>query len=230
MKKVEAVVFDMDGVLFDTESVAKRAWVQVAQEKNVPNIESMVEESTGLNHESARLLFLEKYGDSVDFEAFVERSHVVMHQILDAEGMRLMPGVREILEMLRAQGIATGLASSTVHETILKNLEQAQLTAYFDVIIGGDQVQRGKPDPEIYSTACVLLGKTPKDCVAVEDSPNGMRAAAGAGMMAIMVPDQIAPTQELRTIAYAVCDSLMEVREMIQSRVEKQEGQEEECK
>ena len=127
----------------------------------------------------------------------------------------MKPGVREILDFLKARNIPIALATSTGRERTLRRMELTGLGSYFSAIITGDQVVHSKPDPEIYQLACRALGTDPAQTIAVEDSRNGILSASQAGMKVIMVPDMIPPTPELDALLFRRCASLLEVRNFL---------------
>lgn len=215
MVSFDAIVFDMDGVLFDTESVSKRGWFKVAQEMNIPDIAETLKNCTGVTQPTMRAYFQTRYGADFPYDDFHTRTSTLFYETLEREGVQLMPGVKELLAWLRAQGKAIGIASSSRMEVILHHLDQHDLRPYFDAILSGDRVQNGKPDPEIYLKACAMLGKEPARCIGIEDSLNGVRAVHAAGMKAVMVPDQIEPTDEIRALTFAIRDSLHEVKDWL---------------
>lgn len=222
MVSYEAVVFDMDGVLFDTESVSKRGWFQVAREMDIPDIAESLKNCTGVTEPVMHAFLMNRYGPDFPYAEFRARTGRLFREALEREGVQLMPGVEEILEYLKAQGKAIAIASSSGMDVILHHLDAHGIRHYFDAIMSGDSVQNGKPNPEIYVKACAMLGKDPARCIAVEDSLNGIRAAYGAGMMPVMVPDQIAPTDEIRALTYAIRDSLTDVREWLAEKREQE--------
>lgn len=127
------------------------------------------------------------------------------------EDLPVKEGAYEILCWLKEQKIPTALATSTSREGALSHLLRTGILPYFNEIITGDMVEHSKPAPDIYLIACDALHMPPADCIAVEDSPNGIRSAYTAGMMAVMIPDQIAPTDELRAMLYREFPSLKEL-------------------
>ena len=133
-------------------------------------------------------------------------------------GIPVKPGVREILEWLKSAGYAVGLASSTKRESVLRHLKHTGLEDYFSVVVGGDMVEHSKPLPDIYLLACERLGVEPGETYAIEDSPNGIRSAHAAGMCPIMVPDIIAPDEEMGRLSYIILKNLVEVRDFLQRR------------
>lgn len=208
-KRIDALVFDMDGVLFDTETVSGRAWRRTAAEMNMQDSEAAVKGCTGMNHEGTRLFFLDKYGENFPFDDFMARSSAIFRAIIEEEGLNLMPGVLQALDYLKERNVPIALASSTSKGAVLHHLEYAHITSYFSAIITGDMVERGKPDPMIYQRAAEALGKESAYCMAIEDSPNGMRSAHAAGMLAVMIPDQIEPTAEIEQLAFDIQPSLL---------------------
>ena len=130
----------------------------------------------------------------------------------EREGLPLKSGARELLSALNGSGTPLALASSTRTETVRRELRDAGLLDFFDVVIGGDQVTRSKPHPEIFLRAAAELGTAPEECCVIEDSFNGIRAAAAAGMHPLMVPDMLQPDEEILALAERVFPSLHEVR------------------
>ena len=138
---------------------------------------------------------------------------MMFHNKVDIEGLPIKKGVYEILKYLSESTYKIGLASSSSTESIHKNLKRADITDYFQVIVGGDMVEHSKPEPDIYLKACSSLGVNPEKSIAIEDSPNGIRSAKSAGMLPIMVPDMIQPSEEITAILYRQYESLLDVME-----------------
>lgn len=218
---IESVVFDMDGVLFDTERVCSDVWCQVGTELGLKDIEIAVTACVGLNSKDTRDFFLKLYGKDFDYENFRNRSSELFHTILVTEGLPVKPGVFELLNFLQENNYKIALASSTNKANVVKYLDRAGITHYFQAIVTGDMVVHGKPDPEIYLKACRELDSLPDNCIAIEDSPNGLKSAYQAGMKPIMVPDLIQPDEELKKLLYGKFESLLEVRNYFQNCKEK---------
>ena len=216
-EELQAVVFDMDGVLFDTERLYMEAWRETAAERGIAGeeIEKTVIRCVGLNQADIRDLFLQEYGEEFPFEEYYHACGDGFRRKVEKDGLPMKPGVKELLSYLQTEGCRIALASSTSLKGIKNHLERAGLTDYFEVIVGGDMVEHSKPQPDIYLLACRLLGVEPKKAIAIEDSPNGIRSAYRAGLHPVMVPDMIQPTSEIRALLYKECKNLLEVKEAL---------------
>ncbi len=213
-----AIVFDMDGVLFDTERISYECWEEVGTAMGLGDLSKGLKGCVGLNHADAEALMYGLYGEDFPFEEFSETVHALMKRRFLEEGIPLKEGVREILEYLTENGYIVGLASSTSRESVMHHLEEAGLAGYFRAVITGDMVEHSKPRPDIYLKACEELGITPMNAVAIEDSPNGIRSAYRAGMKPVMIPDMIEPTAEIEAMLYGKFYSLLDVLDYIKSR------------
>lgn len=212
---LEAVVFDMDGVLFDTERLCMEAWREEAAARKIDDIEKAVIGCIGLNRTDTRAFFEKEYGIEFPFDEFHSASTKRFHERLEAEGLPLKPGVTEILEYLKSAGYKIALASSTSRKGVMEHLEKASLTHFFEEIISGDMVEHSKPSPDIYLLACSRLSVFPEKAIAIEDSPNGLRSAYLAGMKPVMVPDMILPVPETEKLLFAKCENLYEVKNLL---------------
>lgn len=209
---IDAVVFDMDGVLLDTESVSKIAWKKVGAEYGFYDTEPVLKRITGGNIPNACRILREVLGDDFPAEEFRNRCSQEIQNYIQEHGLGLMPYAREILEYLKSRGYKICLASSTRKATVERQLKETGLIDFFITRTCGDMVENSKPHPQIYQVACASVGADPRKSIAVEDSPNGIRSAHAAGMMAVMVPDQIEPDDEIRSLAWRVCSSLEELK------------------
>lgn len=214
----DAVVFDMDGVLFDTERLYMDAWKAAADARGMGDVTQVALGCVGLDDRDSRKLFLERYGQDFPVDAFKKEAADFFQRHLERYGPPVKPGVRQLLAYLAEGGWRIGLASSTKRERVLEEISRAGIADCFDVVIGGDMVRRGKPQPDIYLAACRELGTEPGKTYAIEDSANGILAAHGAGMRPIMVPDLIQPDRRLRALACRVCQDLYEVKYYLAGR------------
>lgn len=207
----QAVVFDMDGVIFDTERLVIEFWKEVAKKHNIPNIEHTCIQCLGTNRVRTREIFLENYGADFPFDPYHAEVTELFNTHYKGVPLPTKPGVRELLSYLQEQDIKVGLASSTAQHLVRDEIGTAGLLPYFQTLVCGDMVEHSKPAPDIFLKACEILNADPTKSIAIEDSFNGIRSAHCAGMTPIMVPDQVQPTDEIRALAFHVMPSLLDV-------------------
>jgi HAD superfamily hydrolase (TIGR01509 family) len=213
-RAVKAVVFDMDGLLFDSETVYRDAMIATAESWGLEMPSELFLRLVGLPWIANVPMLKAHYGPSFDTEAFRKEATRRFHVVADAE-ICLKAGVVEILDFLDAAGLPRAIATSSLHPTVQHHLGQHGLIDRFDALVAQGDYARGKPAPDPYLVAAERLGVPPPDCLALEDSHNGVRAAHAAGMMTIMVPDMLDPTEEMRTLCVRVARDLHEVRELL---------------
>ena len=207
----QAVVFDMDGVIFDTERLVIEFWTEVAKKHNIPNVEHTCIQCLGTNRVRTREIFLENYGADFPFDPYRAEVTELFNTHYKGVPLPTKPGVRELLSYLQEQDIKVGLASSTAQHLVRDEIGTAGLLPYFQTLVCGDMVEHSKPAPDIFLKACEILNADPTKSIAIEDSFNGIRSAHCAGMTPIMVPDQVQPTDEIRALAFHVMPSLLDV-------------------
>lgn len=207
----QAVVFDMDGVIFDTERLVIEFWKEVAKKHNIPNVEHTCIQCLGTNRVRTREIFLENYGADFPFDSYCAEVTELFNTHYKGVPLPTKPGVRELLSYLQEQNIKVGLASSTAQHLVRDEIGTAGLLPYFQTLVCGDMVEHSKPAPDIFLKACEILNADPTKSIAIEDSFNGIRSAHCAGMTPIMVPDQVQPTDEIRALAFHVMPSLLDV-------------------
>ena len=207
-------IFDMDGLLLDTERLYQESWIFLAGafgQTPAPEFPSAVSGSNG----EGMLAIIRHYYPKVDAQAFMNACIRRVDGILDASGAPVKTGVREILTFFRDRGVKIAVASSSARARIEANLRQTELLPFFDAVASGQEVLRGKPEPDIFLLAAERIGVPPEDCFVFEDSPNGIRAASAAGCTPVMIPDMTPATPELEALSAAVCASLLEARDRI---------------
>lgn len=209
---IQAVIFDMDGVIFDTENLVMKCWKEIGEKYQIEGIEKVAFECIGTTNKKTEQILKNYYGKDFDYEFYrKELSDRFMRHVRD-EGMPMKPGIVEILEYLKVNGVKIGLASSTRKIRVEEELDIASLKQYFDVLICGDMVAKSKPEPDIFLECCRQLGANASETYVIEDSYNGIRAASRAGMKPIMVPDLLAPTEEMIQLSKEILHDLHEVK------------------
>lgn len=216
--KMTALVFDMDGLIFDSERIVQRAWNQTGEEMGLGRIGEHIYNTVGMNAMRRKQYFQEHISPEFPFEQFTGRTREVFREIADREGIALKPGAKELIDAGKENGykLAVATSSSRVHATRL--LKESGLYDYFDGIVFGDMVTHSKPDPEIYRKACEEIGVLPERCIAFEDAPNGVRSASAAGLHVVIVPDLVQPSEEIRQLAWKQLNSLEEMMTYIKEQ------------
>lgn len=210
---VKAVVFDMDGVIFDSERLCLVCWTEIAEKYGISDIEAACRECLGVNDKKTEETMLARYGADFPYEAYRKEASALFHSKADGGRLPRKPGVKELLTYLKENGVKLAVASSTRYAVVKQELGDGGLLAFFDAVIGGDMVKAGKPAPDIFLRACRELGAVPEETYVIEDSYNGIRAAHAAGMIPVMVPDLAEPTEEMKRLARVILPSLCEVKE-----------------
>lgn len=208
-----AVVFDMDGVIFDSEKLVILCWQAVAEKYGIEDIETACRECFGLNRESTRQKMLLRYGADFPYDAYKREMSELFHSRYSGGKLPLKPGVIELLQYLKEHHIRIALASSTRSQVVRQELSDAGILAYFDAVICGDMVERSKPAPDIFLKACEKLEVNTAVSFAVEDSYNGIRSANAAGLRTIMVPDLAEPTSEMEQLTEIILPDLIHVKQ-----------------
>jgi len=202
-----AVVFDMDGTLLDTETVFRQIVFDVCGTLGFEMTDAVHQSIVGSSHEATNQLLVEAYGVAFPYALFDEQCRAMMRQRL-ADDVPVKVGVHELLAELGARGIPAAVATSSRAPHAQRHLGQAGIIDLFQAVVTRDDVANPKPHPEPYLTAAARLGVPPGDCLAIEDSHSGVRAAHAAGMQTVMVPDLVLPTDEIAALCAAVMESL----------------------
>ena len=200
-------IFDMDGLLIDSERLFQRIWRELAAEAGYTLDDSFAAAICGSSGKVTEEV-LRRYVPGVDPQTLIDECYRRVIE-LEKKYIPLKPGAVEILEGMKRGSFRTALASSSPLDMIERNLEITGLTAFFDELVSGFEVQRGKPEPDIFLLAAGRLGLPERDCYVFEDSVNGIRAGHAAGCMAVMVPDLVQPTPEVRALCHGVYPDLL---------------------
>jgi beta-phosphoglucomutase-like phosphatase (HAD superfamily) len=210
-KLPRAVVFDMDGLMLDTERMASRCWCEAATAVGVEFDPALLAPMIGRNARDSRQFMLEHYGADYPIDALMAESRKAFDALVQREGIAIKAGLHALLDWLDTVAIPRVVATSTRRERALRHLERCALLSRFDGLVGGDEVTHGKPAPDIFLLAASRLEADPAECVVLEDSEPGVRGALAAGMIPIMVPDLSVPSEELLARAPLVLPSLADV-------------------
>ena len=208
---IEAVLFDMDGLMFDTERMYQKAWLLAGQQMGVPMKPEIVDRLRGRNRQGCAQVCREVFGEDFDFDAMRTVCRSIMARWIEEDGLPVKPGLYELLAELERRGIPAVLATSTTRDSAWGHLQRAGVDRYFLGAVCGDEVTSSKPHPEVFLKAAALAGKDPKNCLVLEDSPAGVRAGAAAGCFTVMVPDLTGPDAELEALAGAILKDLTRV-------------------
>lgn len=213
---IKAVIFDMDGLILDTEKLLVKYWCQAANEAGFPMQKEHALNIRSLARKFAIPYLQGEFGENFDYVSIRSRRMELMSQALERDGLQLKKGIRELLEYLKQSGIPSAIATATDYERAKAYLTRAGVFDSFDKIVCATMVESGKPAPDIYLYAAEQLGLSPCECMALEDSPNGVRSAAAAGCVTVMVPDLTQPDEDLGRLIFAKADSLLDVPAIIQ--------------
>ena len=215
--EIRAVIFDMDGVIFDSERGVYECWKELERKYGFGNVDEPYKKSIGVSWAQTKENMLEHYGPDFPYDVYRQEQSRMYHERFDNGRLPMKPGIRELLEFLKEKGLKTAVASSTRQEVVRNQIRDAHLLSFFDELISGDMVTHSKPDPEIFLTAAKAIGVSPENCVVIEDAFSGIRAAFAAGMIPLMVPDLLEPDDEMRDKAEAVLPDLLAVKDWLAS-------------
>lgn len=210
-----AVLFDMDGLMLDTERLAREAWLATMRLWGYELSDEVYLQVLGTTGARTRDIFRQAFGSDIPIEAMYAYKQRYIDDAIRANRIRVKPGLTALLDRLDAWRVPKAVASSTARSLVMQKLEAVGLVGRFDAIVAGDEVAHGKPAPDIFYEAARRLNVRPASCIVLEDSENGIRAAHAAGMLSIMVPDLKPPDEEVRRLAYRVVPSLVEATEAL---------------
>lgn len=211
MAEIKAVIFDMDGVITDTEKLLVKYWCQAAKEMGFPMTYKHALELRSLASRYAEPYLKGLFGDAFNYRRVRARRIELMEDHIELHGVQIKPGVEELISYLKENGYKIAVATATDYDRAVPYLQKAGVYDSIDALCCGPSVEHGKPEPDIYLYAAQKLGVEPKECLAIEDSPNGIKSAYSANMYTVMVPDLTQPDDQLKELIYRRCDDLLEV-------------------
>ncbi len=216
MGKVELVIFDMDGLIFDTERLSYLSWVEAAKKFEINFDNNTFYKLLGTNHDSIRNTLIAKYGDRINVDDYMKEKRKINLSLIK-DGAEKKPGLEELLIYLTNNKIKKAVATSSNREIALRLLEKADVLRYFDYVLCGDEVRKSKPDPEIFLNVAKKLEVNPKNCLVLEDSEAGVIAASRGKIRVIMIPDVKEPEKEIEELVYKKLSNLKEVIDVIEN-------------
>lgn len=207
-----AVIFDMDGLLLDTERIAFQAWMQAAREWGIELPDTLYYQVIGRNLRDTEEIFKAHFGACFPFHEVRQSRLNYGEELIAKQGLDTRPGASELLHTLHVHAVPKAVATSTARQEAWRRLDIARLSQHFDILCGGDEVERGKPAPDLFLLAAKRLHIQPSACVVLEDSEYGVQAAKTAGMIPLLVPDMKPPSEHGKALAHHIYASLHEVR------------------
>lgn len=214
---IQAAIFDMDGLMVDTEPIWASAWPPAFARYGLTVAPGLVEACVGSSYERISGLVSQVYDGSPDAQRALDDHYEIGAERFIASGAPKKPGLDELLAWLAGQGIPCAVASSSERRVVEANLRHAGVASCFDAVVTGDDGYPSKPAPDIFLGAAARLGSEPAHTLVLEDSPSGVTAANAGGFITVMVPDLIEPNDELRGHCACVCRDLIEVRDLLAS-------------
>lgn len=219
MNSITAILFDMDGLVLDTEKLYTRFWQEAAIASGFPMTKEQALGMRSLNRDAGRARLQAYFGKTADYDAIRAKRIELMDVFVEKEGITAKPGIRELLDYLKEHGIKTAIATSSPIDRTVEYLTSVGLCQSFDELVSGYMVAHGKPEPDIYLYAAEKLSVKPENCMVLEDSPAGILAAHRAGCLPVMIPDQDEPDAETRKLLYARAENLRAVISLLERKL-----------
>lgn len=205
---IKALLFDLDGLLFNSERIVQRSWNRAGQEAGYGNVGEHIYNTMGMNVVKRKEYFLKTFGKDFPYEKFRERTREIFGEIAQNEGVEIKPGAKELICYAKQMGYKIAVVTSSGEDYASGLLKSKGIYEYFDSFVYGTMVKHSKPHPEAYQKAAEMIGIIPEYCIAFEDAPAGVEAATAAGIDTIMVPDMIKPDEETKLRAWKVIERL----------------------
>ena len=209
----QAVVFDMDGLMFDSERMIQRSWDVVGVKMGFGKMGKDIYHTLGLNNAERERYFKSAYGEDFPYLEFRENYRAEVARDTRENGTPVKKGLYELLEVLKEKQMKLAVATSSSYENTVELLKETKVYSYFQEIVTGNMVEHSKPAPDIYQKACEKLGVLPEHALALEDSYNGIRSGYAAGMKVIMIPDLLTDSSCVDDLLFVKMESLAEVAE-----------------
>lgn len=216
MKEIKLVIFDMDGLIFDTEKLSYKSWIEAAKKLKVPFTDNIFYKLLGTNLASITKTLKNEFEENINIEEYINEKRSLYREMIK-EGVEKKEGVDDLLEYLKDNNIKRAVATSSKREVALQLLSKAEIVDKFDYILCGDEVEKSKPDPEVFLKVASKIGINSEYCMVLEDSEAGTIAASRAKMTPIIIPDLKEPSKEIENLAYKKLKNLKEVIDVLES-------------
>ncbi len=205
----KAIILDMDGLMFDTERLSDEMWLSISEREKFPILPADLGLLRGKSKKAGKADFFKKFGEDFPYDKVCDEVEAKISAIMKTQ-VPIKAGLIDFLEAAKSKGVPIAVASSTHRKMVEQNLKIADVAKYISVIATGDEVENSKPAPDIFLLAAQRLGVEAHECIAFEDSPNGVRSATAAGCSTVMIPDREQPTPELKRLSAYVVENLDE--------------------
>lgn len=215
MDNIKGLLFDMDGVIFDTERVYLNTWTKVFHDYGYEMSKDVYISVMGTGRKNVKKVFLETFGEDLPIDKMYKEKDEQLLNVVRKGQVPLKPGVKELLSSARKKGYMIALATSAKRERLDIQLKTKNMEEYFDTIVCGDDVSKGKPDPEIFLKACYKLELKPENCIVIEDSPAGIKGAYNGKMTGFHVEDLKKADDEILKYCHKSFKSLLEIKEYL---------------
>ena len=214
----KAVLFDMDGLMLDTEPITIKSKVEEGKKIGLPITEEMVKHTIGMSQRFVDEYFKSFFGEKYNHSYFKNKRREYLFDFMEQNGLPLKKGLIELLEYLKENNIKVAIVTSSTKEIIEQYKKYGNVFSYFPIIVTGDEVKEGKPSPDVYLHAASKVGVDPKYCLVLEDSKNGVISGSKAGMTVCMIPDLIIPDDEVKSFNPTILNSLLDVIPFIKEK------------
>ncbi|MBY6195665.1 HAD family hydrolase [Vibrio hangzhouensis] len=215
---VTALLFDMDGLIFDTEKITKRSWQYAANQMGFELTDEFYQGFIGVQDAECETMLSEYWGDEFDLKHYRQIRDKHLHAARRS-GIDFKPGFHDLFQSAKAHKLKLALVTSSHLPDVQQNFSNTDYLSQFDLIVTAEDIKHGKPRPDCYIMACEKLGLNPNECLVLEDSNNGMKAGKDAGCLAAMIPDITAPTQEIVDRADYMFQSLEQLTELLRQKM-----------
>lgn len=214
--KIKGVLFDMDGTMFDTETMSMFGWAAAARKYNINISKDFMINCMGLTTDIIEDMFHDEFGADFDYTGLRKNKLRIMEELINADGVPHKEGLTQILEYTKKSDLKCAVVTSTTNKRAMFNIKKAGVLEYFDEIITGEMSEKSKPEPDIYIYAAEKLGLSPEECIVIEDSRNGILSAKSSGAISVLIPDIIPVDDDMLLAADYKCNNLIEVIDIIE--------------